>query len=378
MGEATDNNKESSKSSNLADNSKTTSNVHPVVVNNKSNKKLIFSVVLLFILVIAAGLYSYHLQYQVKPKVIYVSVKKPITKTVTSPPAITSNPNQIGDLKLDTTKDYGNKYANNILPVGDGKYSTTGAEQGNVYACSTYAQNLAAGGGGAQSRGPWFMDNNTEYNNAAKLHVEGNVMWQASFTMNEANSLRTIITNDLPTHPTGTFPIASSDPAYLYDRNPNSIEAQSLTYALNQSPTFGTPQCMGGEAGIMLTGVALFNAFDAGGRDAGAWEVQDNCEGHPQMDGLYHYHTLSSCIKNISVNNVIGYALDGFPITGPEISPNNILTTSDLDVCHGITSQITLDGKQVVTYHYVMTQDFPYSVSCFRGTPIQPPDLKKS
>ena len=69
----------------------------------------------------------------------------------------------------------------------------------------------------------------------------------------------------------------------------------------------------------MLTGVALFNAFDAGGRDAGAWEVQDDCEGHPQNKGEYHYHTLSRCIDDISVHTVIGFALDGFPLTGPTV-----------------------------------------------------------
>lgn len=123
----------------------------------------------------------------------------------------------------------------------------------------------------------------------------------------------------------------------------------------------------------MLNGVALFNALDAGGRDAGAWEVQDSCDGHPQSDGIYHYHTLSSCIKNVSVHTVIGFALDGFPITGPDISSKNILTTDDLDECHGIVSQVNLDGKNVTMYHYVMTEDFPYSVSCFRGKPITPP-----
>jgi hypothetical protein len=132
---------------------------------------------------------------------------------------------------------------------------------------------------------------------------------------------------------------------------------------------------MGGESGIMLTGIALFNAFDAGGRDAGAWEVQDGCEGHPDKDSIYHYHTLSSCIKDVSVHTVIGYALDGFPITGPDVGVNSVLTTYDLDECHGITSQITLDGKTVTMYHYVMTEDFPYSVSCFRGTAITPPDV---
>src|SRR5581483_10032179 len=187
----------------------------------------------------------------------------------------------------------------------------------------------------------------------------------------------TITTNDLPTHPTGVFPISSTDPAYAYDRNPNHIEGQTMTYSLNAEPSYSpTPNCMGGQSGIMLTGVALFNGFDAGGRDAGAWEVQDSCDGHPQSDGIYHYHTLSSCIKNISVKTVIGFALDGFPITGPQVSTNNILTTADLDECHGLTSQIVLDGKNVTMYHYVMTEDFPYSVSCFRSAAIQPPGLK--
>ena len=75
---------------------------------------------------------------------------------------------------------------------------------------------------------------------------------------------------------------------------------------------------MGGEVGVMTTGVALFNAFDAGGRDAGAWEVQDGCDGHPQISHEYHYHTLSKCISDTSVSTVIGFALDGFPDHGPE------------------------------------------------------------
>jgi hypothetical protein len=64
---------------------------------------------------------------------------------------------------------------------------------------------------------------------------------------------------------------------------------------------------------------------------------------------------------------VLGYAYDGFPITGGMVAKNKYLTTEDLDVCHGIVSEIMLDGKKVATYHYVMTQDFPYSASCFRG-----------
>jgi hypothetical protein len=190
-----------------------------------------------------------------------------------------------------------------------------------------------------------------------------------------ADGARTVTTNDLPRdHTTGEFPVQPDDPAYQYDRNPNQIAAQSLTYDLNANPEFSDqPSCVSGESGVMETGVALFDAFDAGGRDAGAWEVQDGCDGHPQMSSEYHYHTLSSCIHDTGVSTVLGYALDGFPITGPKVGDENILTTADLDECHGITSTVTLDGKAVTTYHYVMTQDFPYSVSCFRSTPAQAP-----
>ncbi len=278
---------------------------------------------------------------------------------------------KIQRLQLNTAKNYGNKYANGLLPVGDGKYVTHAAKKGYVYACSTYAQNLKTDQGGASTRGPWFTGNNTEYDINKKTHVRGNLKWDANFTNKISGSTRIITSNDLPTHATGIFPIASTDPAYTYDHNPNSIKSQSLSYSLPARPTYSSPTCMGGQAGIMLTGVALFNGFDAGGRDAGAWEVQDNCDGHPEKEGLYHYHTLTTCISNISVTTVIGFALDGFPITGPKIGTNNILTTDDLDECHGITSQLMLDNQKVTTYHYVMTQDFPYSVSCFRAKAIQ-------
>ena len=47
-----------------------------------------------------------------------------------------------------------------------------------------------------------------------------------------AGSKRTFAFNDLPIgHATGTFPIASGDPASAYDRNPNSIAAQTVTGA---------------------------------------------------------------------------------------------------------------------------------------------------
>lgn len=279
-------------------------------------------------------------------------------------------------VQLAADKSYGDKYANGLLPVGDGKYSTTGAKKGSIYVC--HANFVPSTQAGAQKRGPWFTNNNTQYDINKKSQIAGSVSWIPTMSVTVADGKRVISTNDLPVHKTGQFPVASTDPARIYDANPNTIKTQLLTYTLAANPTVGTPSCMGGEVGVMLTGVALYNGFDAGGRDAGAWEVQDGCDGHPQDKGAYHYHTLSRCIADATVDNVLGYALDGFPITGPKVSDHNILTTDDLDECHGITGEVLIDGKKVKTYHYVMTQDFPYSVSCFRGPATKAPGLPES
>jgi len=255
-------------------------------------------------------------------------------------------------------------YADGVLPLGDGKYVTSGPKKGYIYLCNA---NMPSGGG-AQEDGPWIGA--STWNEGQKVAVAGSVTWaNASYSMSVANGTRTIVTNDLPVGvPTGIFPIQSTDPAYRYDRNPNSVTAQSLTFSFPAKPVAAAaPSCIGGEVGVMTDGVMLFDGFDAENRDAPAHEVQDKCNGHPQEAGEYHYHGPSACLPNGSTT-VIGFAFDGFPITGSKIAADRYLTTADLDECHGITSPVMLDGSLVTMYHYVMTADFPYSVSCFRGT----------
>jgi hypothetical protein len=344
--------------------------VEPAVLSSKPNPRRNKLLVLALVIVLLGAAAAYFV-LKTSPTKTNANNQLPAAQQSAKP----DNTN-IQGLQLDPNKNYGDKYADGILPVGDNLYASDAAKQGYVFACGGYATNLKTSAGGAGRRGPWFVGT-AEYNLNKKLHVQGSVMWQAQFSNKVSNGTRTIITNDLPDHPTGVFPISATDPAYAYDRNPNSIKGQTFTYSLDASPTYGNPSCIGGQVGIMLTGVALFSGFDAGGRDAGAWEVQDSCDGHPESTGTYHYHTLSSCIKDSSVKTVIGFALDGFPITGPKVGDNNFLTSSDLDECHGLTSQIVLEGKTATTYHYVMTQDFPYSVSCYRGTAIQPPGQKQ-
>jgi len=268
----------------------------------------------------------------------------------------------------------GDKYTDGILPLGDYDYVTSSPKKGYVYVC-----NVMQGGQGAQVIGPWINAVTNTWNSNEQVHVGGSVSWpnaKVSITTSGsgANEMRLIKSNDLPTvGTTGIFPVASTDSASQYDANPNSIEAQTLSFSLPANPTFASaPGCIYGEVGIMTNGVLLLDAFDAEYRDAEAHEILDSCDGHPHESGIYHYHSLSPCIPDATVTNVVGWAFDGYPITGPLISPGKYLTTADLDECHGITSPIDENGTMVNTYHYVMTKDFPYSISCFRGKSYEP------
>ena len=179
--------------------------------------------------------------------------------------------------------------------------------------------------------------------------------------------------NGLPVGSTsGRFPIAPSDPAYAYDTNPNALQAQTFTSELPLLPAFtGTPSCLPmGPIGFALNGVALFNPLDDQGRDAVAHEVQDSCNGHPERRGRYHYHGPSPCIAGArSPGAVVGYALDGFPITGTVRLDGRAYANEDLDACHGTTDSYVLEGRQTRGYHYAMTREFPYILGCYRGEP---------
>jgi len=51
------------------------------------------------------------------------------------------------------------------------------------------------------------------------------------------------------------------------------------------------------------------------------------------------------------------------------------LTNADLDECHGHTSEIVWDGVAQQMYHYNATAEYPYTVGCFKGTPVNVPPL---
>lgn len=64
-----------------------------------------------------------------------------------------------------------------------------------------------------------------------------------------------------------------------------------------------------------------------------------------------------------------GYAIDGFPIYASN-EDGRTLTSKDLDECHGHMHEIVADGVVRSVYHYHLSSDAPYALSCFRGVPV--------
>jgi hypothetical protein len=197
--------------------------------------------------------------------------------------------------------------------------------------------------------------------------------------------------NGLPSTQMGTFPVESSDPAYsYYSRLPGGgtyssaaaigIRPFSLvsTVPLNPNPN-PNPGAFYPIAslivGVTLTGTVwhIEYANDASNNWVSPINAlpPDQCFGHPYNE-QYHIHGYSwKCFPNQGTSGqspVFGFALDGYPITGPRAADGHMLTNAELDICHGTTSEITMpDGTLKNTYHYVLNREYPYSVGCFKG-----------
>ena len=253
------------------------------------------------------------------------------------------------------------------LPLGDNLKSTA-PEIGHLWPCRIDPQ-----AGGAFNDGTWINKQAGTFDKTAKPQVPGDVKWPHNLTITVENGSRVFIGNDLPDHGTGVYPVNTETEAYKFDRNPNRIKAHKLSFSLPAEPKLAaSPSCAPGAVGILLSGIPLFSAIDAPGRDAVAHEVQDKCDGHPQESGVYHYHNVSPCVADTraadGASGLVGYAVDGFGIFGPYAIGGRKLDTKDLDECHGTTSEVPWDGRRVNIYHYVATDDFPYTVGCLKGT----------
>ncbi len=253
------------------------------------------------------------------------------------------------------------------LPLGDASLTTSGPEAGKLFACQAGNPNAP----GSNVNGPWIKG--STYDLTAKAVVDGSNAQAGTFSAKARKAVLRLIGNGLPTnHGTGNFPISPNDDAFTYDRNPNVVQAQSISERLSVEPKLAkTPACVpGGMIGLARNGVAIFNAVDARGQDAVAHEIQDGCSGHPQQQGVYHYHGLPACLSfggQTKHSKLIGWMLDGFPIYGPIGTGGRYMRTSDLDACHGHSHRIKYQGVTRKLFHYHATDEYPYTAGCMRG-----------
>jgi hypothetical protein len=219
-------------------------------------------------------------------------------------------------------------------------------------------------GAGNDDASDWTNPDGT-WDYTRKPFVEGSVDWISEFEVAlDGNGNRIITGNALPDHPTGVFPIDPNSVAYQYDRNMNEILAREILFEFPAIPEAAEePSCVTyGAAGISLTGSVIYHGASTLGNDAAAHELLDS---YPAQDLQDHIHPDAE----EGHSGLMGYVIDGFGIYGPHGEDGELLSSADLDECHGHTHPVLWDGEMIDLYHYHWTYDFPYNIGCFKGTP---------
>jgi hypothetical protein len=223
-----------------------------------------------------------------------------------------------------------------------------------------------------------FAGNMSTWLRAGDKGLDGQVVTQDQFVADnvtvscDATSL-IIHTKSLPNHPTGKFPEGNGG-------NPNYIQEQLATYYLPLNPVENPGHVATsvdnsnralhmGPIGIAANGVVFFNPFDADSQDAS--NIMDFCCGHPNPDGLYHYHKYPICINSPWADEgdahspLLGWAFDGFPIYGPYVKAG--VLAKDATGADGLNAfNIHHDPER--GWHYQVTPGrFPYVIGGFWG-----------
>jgi YHYH protein len=163
--------------------------------------------------------------------------------------------------------------------------------------------------------------------------------------------------NGIPDHTTGQFP---------NPHNPNSIKPQNYTFKIPRHPQKADriTKLPMGPIGVAINGIPFYNPYTAERRDAFKTEVFDDCCGHPDPMGRYHYHIYPRCIHTSFHDEpgkhspLIGFAFDGYGVYGP--NGDNGQPPTDLDECNG-------HDDATLGYHYHVTRKFPYILGGYRG-----------
>lgn len=178
-----------------------------------------------------------------------------------------------------------------------------------------------------------------------------------------------------------------------YSGGISTVKAISATFNICPSKANSTTSTSGGAIGLIGSGEALFNAYEAtgtvalsdnasytftsGGVSYTAYFI-DPCNSHStgNMGGngsTWHYHGNPVCwtstVDGNGPSHIIGIALDGFPIYGGRDINGNLVTASQLDACNGITSATPEFPNGA--YHYVLPigdTTKASSLGCYAGS----------
>jgi hypothetical protein len=187
-------------------------------------------------------------------------------------------------------------------------------------------------------------------------------------------------------------------------KTPNALAPQNFTWKIPLKPTKAAAptniENRLGTLGFTVTGIAIYGptegpmpAAEAYGDPVGNG-ILDFCGGHAGPSSDYHYHTIiyTDAVCNFETSQLVGFAIDGFPIYNSVIcldtncsqttlAKSGYTKTGDsksyvwkaytfsggtdtgtLDACNGRTEA---DGTYA--YHLTPTQ-FPYILGCLTGT----------
>ena len=194
------------------------------------------------------------------------------------------------------------------------------------------------------------------------------------------------LTNAVPCHPVGIFPVQDSDACLVYDPESSSsaLVPQTLQFTIPLTPSINsTPTAaISGPIGFFFDNSMVYASVSTDGLDPETYEASDYYEARVDTNGTYYRNAFSLMLNGFTIDNilrVVGFMCDGFPIVAPfQAHLGGVyrpIQTNDLDVCHGFASpiQFVLNGQSLsYNYFYVATLDFPYLFSAFRGTPNPP------
>ena len=255
------------------------------------------------------------------------------------------------------------------LRLGDSQLTTLAPEQGKLYACRPGNPGAP---GSDRDKITWIDNASGTWNMLAKPFLPAGSFspGAGSSAVTESGSTRTISGNNLPVDgKIGDWPMTRYPALTSIDRNPGIPAANNFSFTLQLDPDEVTnPSCVDlGPIGMTLNGVVLYNAVDGRGNDAVAHEIVDIYGGHPAQSD-YHYHFVPERLDEVPAlsdghSGLIGYIRDGFGLYGYNGAGGRELSNQDLDECHG-------HSHSPMGYHYHSTIEYPYTIGCYRGTPM--------